>query len=217
MLPHQWKHLPGALKRRPVPAACAYGADRRSGQLRRRGADRHARDDRRGRAPAPRSDLLRPRRRCALSRRSTRSRKNGRSAPPRAGPRHRTACRRDRCSSTAGTRTGPTSPGFGIDGRASLTDDHAERASAHRGAPREVSAVRRPRPRVATADPDRDRARVGVGATSAIEEDRVPHRSEAVGRAHRLVVAAGVEQRHDVALGDRRPSGSPRRTRRSPR
>ena len=39
---------------------------------------------------------------------------------------------------------------------------------------------------------------------SAVEEDDLGHRSEAVGRAHRLEISAGVERRDDVALLDRR-------------
>ena len=80
-----------------------------------------------------------------------------------------------------------------------------------------VAALRAKYPQYADAPPrgpadHPDRASTGQLAgqprgeprASAVEVERLGVRPEAVGRAHRLVVAAGVEQRDDVALADRR-------------
>ena len=90
-----------------------------------------------------------------------------------------------------------------IEGRARLTDDHAERDPA-------IAALRAKYPQYAGHDLEsRPLIRIAIErvrswATSAIQEDRVPRRAKAVGRAHRLEITARVEQGHDVALGDRR-------------
>ena len=161
MLPHEWKHLAGALNQRSVPAACAHGVDLRAGRLLLRGGLGDARDDHRGWAPAPRPDLFRPPRGLLFSPIDEKPKRwLTRAGSPVSATSN--VVPMSLFSSIAGTRTRPDLAWLRCDGLAGLTAEPAARAG-HRRAPRETSAVRRPRPRSETADPDRDRTGSELG------------------------------------------------------